>query len=196
MTYASTAVLALLVHLIIHFDAIRNDHYRNETAPGKAYRALVCTVMLFYVSDALWGVLYDARLIPAVYADTVLYFAAMAASLFFWGRFVILFLHEKSRFMRFLSAVSYLAPAFFGLAQVVNFFLPVMFWFDGDGVYRAGFLRYAALLVQVLMFIAVSAYLFVTLHRTEGRVKSRHAAIGIVGAVMAAMVVLQAFFPM
>ncbi|MBP5253934.1 MAG: diguanylate cyclase [Lachnospiraceae bacterium] len=196
MTYASTAVLALLVHLIIHFDAIRNDHYRNETAPGKAYRALVCTVMLFYVSDALWGVLYDARLVPAVYADTVLYFAAMAASLFFWGRFVILFLHEKSRFMRFLSAVSYLAPAFFGLALVVNFFLPVMFWFDGDGVYRAGFLRYAALLVQVLMFIAVSAYLFVTLHRTEGRGKSRHAAIGIVGAVMAAMVVLQAFFPM
>ena len=196
MTYANTAILAFLVHLIVHFDAIRNSHYRNETASGKAYRALVCTVLLFYVSDALWGVLYEARLIPALYADTVLYFSSMAASLFFWGRFVILYLHEKSRFMRLLSAVTCLAPAFFGFALVVNLFLPVMFWFDGEGVYCAGFLRYAALLVQVLMFLAVSAYLFITARRTEGRGKARHTAIGIVGAVMAAMVVLQAFFPM
>ena len=152
--------------------------------------------MLFYVSDALWGVLYEARLIPALYADTVLYFSSMAASLFFWGRFVILYLHEKSRFMRLLSAATCLAPAFFGFALVVNLFLPVMFWFDGEGVYCAGFLRYAALLVQVLMFLAVSAYLFITARRTEGRGKARHTAIGIVGAVMAAMVVLQAFFPM
>ena len=81
MTYANTAILAFLVHLIVHFDAIRNSHYRNETASGKAYRALVCTVLLFYVSDALWGILYEARLIPALYADTVLYFSSMAASL-------------------------------------------------------------------------------------------------------------------
>ena len=196
MTYANTAILAFLVHLIVHFDAIRNSHYRNETASGKAYRALVCTVLLFYVSDALWGILYEAHLIPALYADTVLYFSSMAASLFFWGRFVILYLHEKSRFMRLLSAATCLAPAFFGFALVVNLFLPVMFWFDAEGAYHAADLRYAALAAQVLMFLGSSIYVLVRLGTRTASIRRRHIATGAFGIVMSVMVVLQVLLPL
>lgn len=196
MNYASTGLLALLVHIIIHFDVIRNFHYQNETPAGKSYRALILSVMLFYISDALWGVLYDAHLIPAVFTDTELYFAAMAASLFFWIRFVIYYLHEKNRFISFLNAVSYVTLAFFGISIVLNLFLPLMFWFDSEGVYHAGSLRYITLALQIILFVITSVYLFGTTRQTENRSKVHHNAIGFFGIAMAVMVILQSVFPL
>ena len=80
MTYSSTAILAFFVHCIVNYDALRNRHYRNTTPAGKSYRLLMLSVAAFYVFDAFWGILYDAHMIAAVVADTVLYFAAMAAT--------------------------------------------------------------------------------------------------------------------
>ena len=196
MDYSSTSLLALLVHIIIHFDAIRNLHYRNDTPAGKSYRGLILSVMLFYVTDAMWGVLYDAHLIPAVFADTELYFLAMAASLFFWTRFVVHYLEEENRFIRILSAFSYLTLALFGAAIVLNFFLPLMFWFDNEGAYHAGTLRYVSLALQIVMFSSTSVYLFITTPKTEDRGKVRHVAIGFFGIAMAVMVILQSLFPL
>ena len=159
MNYASIGILAFFVHLIIHFNAIRNTHYRNETSTGRSYRWLIISVMAFYVFDALWGVLYSARLITAVFADTELYFVAMAASLFFWIRFVIHYLREKKRFIRILNAVSYLTLAFFAVSLLLNLFLPLMFWFDAEGEYHAGCLRYVSLGLQIVLF-AVRPYIF------------------------------------
>ena len=196
MNYSSVGILALLVHIIIHFDVILNHHYMKDTPTGKTYRALIFSVMLFYITDALWGVLYDARLIPAVFADTEIYFAAMAASLFFWIRFVIHYLHEKKHFITILSVISILTLAFFAITLVLNLFLPVMFWFDGEGAYHAGILRYVTLGLQVILFCASSVYLFATTYRAEGREKIRHLAIGAFGAAMMVMVILQSLFPL
>lgn len=194
MNYSTIGFLALLVHIIIHFDAIRNKHYRNETSTGKSYRGLILSVMLFYISDALWGILYDAHMIPAVFTDTELYFVAMAASLFFWIRFVIHYLHENKWFITILNTVSYLTLVFFCISIILNFFLPVMFWFDSEGTYHAGFLRYITLALQVVMFSITSAYLFITTRKAENREKIHHIAIGFFGIAMSAMVILQAFF--
>ena len=196
MYYASICLLALLVHLIIHFDAIRNRHHRNQTSTGKSYRWLILSVMLFYISYVLWGFLYDAHLIPVVFADTELYFVAMAASLFFWIRFVIHYLHEKKRYITILNFVSYLTLVFFGICLVLNLFLPLMFWFDSEGVYHAGVLRYVTLALQIVLFVLTSAYLFITARQSEGRSRVHHIAIGFFGVAMAVMVILQAIFPL
>ena len=196
MNYASIGILAFFVHLIIHFAAIRNTHYRNETSTGRSYRWLIISVMAFYVFDALWGVLYSARLITAVFADTELYFVAMAASLFFWIRFVIHYLREKKRFIRILNAVSYLTLAFFAVSLLLNLFLPLMFWFDAEGEYHAGCLRYVSLGLQIVLFAVTSVYLFATVHRAEDRERVHHIAIGFFGLAMAIMVVLQALLPL
>lgn len=34
MTYSGIALLALLVHVIINHDVIRNKHYRHESVPA------------------------------------------------------------------------------------------------------------------------------------------------------------------
>ena len=54
------------------------------------------SVAAFYIFDAFWGVLYDAHMITAVFADTVLYFASMAATVFLWTRYVVNYLSERS----------------------------------------------------------------------------------------------------
>ena len=82
MNYSRTAFLSLLVLFIINFDVVRNRHYRSGTPVAQAYRGFILSVMAFCASDALWGVLYDARLITPVFIDTTAYFVAMAASVF------------------------------------------------------------------------------------------------------------------
>ena len=86
MDYSSTAILALLVHIIIHFSVIRNTHYQKELPSARAYRWLILSVGSFYIFDALWGILYAANLTQAVAFDTVLYFLAMGATMFFRNR--------------------------------------------------------------------------------------------------------------
>ena len=196
MNYSRTAFLSLLVLFIINFDVVRNRHYRSGTPVAQAYRGFILSVMAFCASDALWGVLYDARLITPVFIDTTAYFVAMAASVFLWTRYVILYLNQKNRFLTLLSRIGQLFMAYIAAVLILNCFLPVMFWFDAEGVYHAADLRYVALAVQVLMFLSASVYVLVTLNRSEGRVRTRHIAIGVFGFVMTVMVIMQVVWPL
>ena len=196
MNYSRTAFLSLLVLFIINFDVVRNRHYRSGTPVAQAYRGFILSVMAFCASDALWGVLYDARLITPIFIDTTAYFVALAASVFLWTRYVILYLNQKNRFLTLLSRIGQLFMAYIAAVLILNCFLPVMFWFDAEGVYHAADLRYVALAVQVLMFLSASVYVLVTLNRSEGRVRIRHIAIGVFGFVMTVMVIMQVVWPL
>ena len=196
MNYSSAALLALLVHIIIHFNVIRNTHYRKEQPSAKAYRWMILSVGAFYVFDALWGVLYSARLTQAVAFDTMLYFLSMGATMFFWTRFVVLYLGEKNRFTKAISIIGCLLMSMIAVFLIINLFTPVMFWFDESGVYHAGNLRYAILLIQILLFILASVYLMATLPKTESKDRKHHITIAISGITVAAMDILQVIFPL
>ena len=196
MNYSSAALLALLVHIIIHFNVIRNTHYRKEQPSAKAYRWMILSVGVFYVFDALWGVLYSARLTQAVAFDTMLYFLLMGATMLFWTRFVVLYLGEKNRFTKAISIIGCLLISMIAVFLIINLFTPVMFWFDESGVYHAGNLRYVILLIQILLFILASVYLMATLPKTESKDRKHHIAIAISGITVAAMDILQVIFPL
>ena len=195
MTYSSVAILALLVHVIINYDVISNTHYRHDTPTASAYRGFILSVLVFYVFDGAWGILYEAHLIAACYADTALYFVAMAATVFLWTRYVINYLKEKNLFITVLSALGWLFLAYMGIVLILNLFMPVMFWFEGNGKYHAGDLRYVALAVQVLMFLSTSVYLLATIRRIEVRTRRRHVAISTFGIAITVMVILQVLYP-
>lgn len=196
MTYSSTAILALLVHCIINNDAIRNRHYRNTTPAGRAYRLLMLSVAAFYISDAFWGILYEAHMMTAVFADTVLYFAAMAATLFLWTRYVVNYLQERSWIIKALYYIGLLFLASMSGVLILNFFMPVMFWFDEEGVYHAADLRYAILIIQVVLFMSSACYvLFISKGKNQSA-KRRHLAIGLFGFAMGILVVVQVTYPL
>ena len=196
MNYSSAAILALLVHTIIHFNVIRNKHYRKELPSAKAYRWLILSIGGFYVFDALWGILYAANLTQAVAFDTVLYFLAMGATMFFWSRFVVLYLGGNNRLMKVLSFIGWLLISMIAVILIVNLFVPVMFWFDEAGEYHAGNLRYVILLVQVLLFMLTSVYLMATLRGTESRIRKHHIAIATSGLTIAIIIIIQVLFPL
>ena len=49
MNYSGTAILALLVHIIINYDVLRNAHYRAGSPAASAYRTFIFGVMVFYL---------------------------------------------------------------------------------------------------------------------------------------------------
>ena len=196
MNYSSAAILALLVHTIIHFNVIRNKHYRKELPSAKAYRWLILSIGGFYVFDALWGILYAANLTQAVAFDAVLYFLAMGATMFFWSRFVVLYLGGNNWLMKVLSFIGWLLISMIAVILIVNLFVPVMFWFDEAGEYHAGNLRYVILLVQVLLFMLTSVYLMATLRGTESKIRKHHIAIATSGLTIAIIIILQVLFPL
>ncbi len=67
MSYSGTALLAFLVHIIINYRVITNTHYMHDQPAAKAYRELIVSMMAFYTFDALWGILYDAKILPLVF---------------------------------------------------------------------------------------------------------------------------------
>ena len=196
MNYSSTAILALFVHCIINNDALRNRHYRNTTSAGKTYRLLVLSVAAFYIFDAIWGILYDAHMIPAVFADTVLYFAAMAATVFLWTRYVVDYLQERSWLIKALYYIGWFFLVIIAVVLILNFFVPVMFWFDENGVYHAADLRYAILIIQVIMFMSSACYVLLISKGRNQSAKRRHRAIGLFGFAMAILVVVQVTYPL
>lgn len=193
MNYSGTAILALLVHIIINYDVLRNAHYRAGTPAANAYRGFIFGVMMFYLSDALWGLLYDTRINALVFGDTVLYFFAMAVSVFVWTRYVIRYLNLKNRFVSVLSAMGWIFLGLIALMQVLNLFVPLMFWFDEAGEYHPEKLRYLAFAFQIIMFMVTAAYVLVRSGQAESGVRSRYLAIGIYGIAMTVMVILQVF---
>ena len=190
MTYSSTGLLALLIHIIIHFNVIRNTYYGKEEPDGKAYRGFILSIMAFYVCDALWGVLYDEHLLQAVAFDTMLYFCCMAATVFFWTRFVIHYLigNESNRFQIFMSLAGWALICFFVVALILNLFFPVMFWFDSAGVYYAGKMRYVALAIQIMLFMSTTVYTFLSVKTADAKAKLHCVAIGSFGIIISTMI--------
>ena len=177
MNYSSTGLLALLVHVIVNYDVIRNIHYRKGTPAADAYRVLALSVISFYVADILWGVFYDARLVALTYAFTVLFFVAMAITVFAWTRYVFLYLKLNGRFMQLLSVAGWMYLVLMGLVLFLNIFAPLMFWLTPSGEYYSGLMRYILLGFQVLLFLATSVYVFLSSRNAEKTIRRHFKAI-------------------
>lgn len=196
MSYSTTGLLALLVHVIVNYDAIRNAHYQKGTPAADSYRGMILAVILFYIADILWGIFYDARLVTLTTADTVFYFLAMAATVFMWTRYVFLYLKLNGKLMQLLSIAGWMFLILVALVLFLNIFAPLMFWFDPSGNYHGGMMRSILLGLQVLMFLSTSVYVFVVAHKAEKVIKRHYKAIGSFGLTMTVMVSLQILYPL
>lgn len=196
MSYTGAGLLAIMIHFIINYRVFRNTHFRNDSPNGKSFRGLILSIMAFFIFDAFWGVLYDAHLITLVFIDTMLYFVAMAATIFHTCRYVYRYLGEQNKGTHVLMLYGWIFMAFMAVTLILNVFVPVMFWFDEAGNYHAGNIRYVALALQVLLFMAVAMIVLITGARKDSSTKRRHTAIGMYAIIMAIMVILQVVYPL
>ena len=104
MYYASIGVLSLIIHVIINFEALKKRNSHRVKLSQVRYRHFLYAVMLFYISDILWGWFYEQRWIVPTYIDTMLFFISMGASVLIWTRFVVAFIDNQGRFGVLLKA--------------------------------------------------------------------------------------------
>ena len=196
MTYSIIGILASIVLLIINRDVLHPDNYRDVSPSERNYRRFLFGVMAYYVTDFLWGFLEARRLTAILYADTAVHFLAMAAAVMLWTRYVVSYLNEENAFGRMLKWAGQLFLAFEIIAVFVNFFRPVLFWFDAEGGYHAGLARYVTLVIQILLFLLTSIYTLWITSKTEGKTRRRHFTIGVFGIAMVLLISIQVFYPL
>ena len=101
MYYSAIGVLAALVLFIVNWDILFGGEHLDKPA-WEVYRKFLFAVLIYYVTDILWGILENRKLSAALFVDTTLYFIAMAAGISFWAEYNVASLNEKSRFGRFM----------------------------------------------------------------------------------------------
>lgn len=196
MMYSVIGILATIILLIINRDVLWHHAGREFTKTKRYYRSFLLCVLSYYITDALWGILDANGLTTLQFADTAVYFVAMAAAVWMWTRYVVEYLESENVFGKILYHVG---RAFFFLeviAVAVNCFNPIMFWFDESGGYHAGGARYATLAIQILLFLLTSGYTLNVSSKVKGQIKRRHQTISLFGVAMVILIALQIAYPL
>lgn len=195
MYYSLIGLLALLTLLITNHDVLFRKPKPTDSSALKVYRVFLITVIVYYTTDMLWGIL-DSLNVPALlFADTELYFLAMALGNLFWALYVIAYLGEGNSFRKVLKYAGIALVSCFVVITVINLFFPVLFWLDEAGEYHAGVGRHALLIAQIVLLLMSSGYALIVSGSSEGTTKNRHLTIGLSGLVMAVFIAVQFFFP-
>ena len=191
MTYSIIGILAAIILLITNRDILWMTKGSAASRTRRLYRGFLLGVLAYYITDALWGILDAWQLTSLQFADTTLYFAAMAAAVLIWTQYVVVYLESDTAFGMLLKYAGWTFFAFEIIAVILNIFYPVMFWFDESGAYHAASLRYVTLGVQILMFLMTSFYTLRITARSEGKVRLRNMTIGLFGIAMIVLIVLR-----
>ena len=196
MTYSIIGIIASIILLIINRDVIWNREGKDMPVTLRNYRAFLMGVMMYYITDMLWGILESHGLTEILYADTAVHFVAMAAAVMLWTRYVVSYLEERTAFGTFLYYAGRLFLVFGIIVVIINFFYPIQFWFDEAGGYHAGPARYVTLMIQILLFLLTSVYTLRITSKAEGAVRRRHLTIGLFGIAMVLLIAIQVFYPL
>jgi len=196
MTYSIIGILAGIILVITNRDVLWLTGSSETAQILRKYRSFLLAVLVYYITDALWGILDAHRLTYVQFIDTTLYFAAMAVLVLLWTRYVIAYLEGNTSLDTMLWYGGWAFFVFELIVIVSNLFFPIMFWFDESGVYHTAVFRHVTLYVQILMFLLTSLYTFGITLKTRGKVWRRNLAIGLFGTAMIALIVFQILYPL
>lgn len=196
MYYSSVGILALILHLIINADSLFGKSKDVNHELRYKYRRFLLVIMIFYIADSFWGILLDLGIVPLVYADTVIFFLSMGLSVFMWVRFIAVFLNQNRFWTNVLKTTGWVLFGAEAIALIVNYFVPIMFYFTEEGEYVASSARYIILYIQLVMFSLIALETLIAAVRIKDRSNKPHFAIGLSGLIMAFFIMLQANYPL
>lgn len=196
MSYSVIGMLAIAINLIINRDVLwRKDDF--DLIPAyKEYRAFIVSILVFCTSDVLWGLLDEYHIQPFLYLVTVIYFASMMTGFMLWTRYIAAYMQGGKILKNILTVTSTTMLVAELIILIINFFIPIQFWFDENAVYHAGIARYVPLTLQLILFAVTSMYTFMKPSKDPDATKRLKSTVGYFGLVMAALIVLQLFYPL
>ena len=197
MYYSAIGILALVILLIENQDIFLNRNKAFEKKAWKVYRTFLYTVLVYYVTDILWGILEARKLSILLFADTSVYFIAMAAGVFCWTWYVVLYLDENNGFGRFLVYAGRVLAVSVAALTLVNIFVPILFTVDENCVYKALTTRYVVLITQIAIFLLISVYAFLSMIKRKKlhEKAQRYRTMVLFGLIMSGLLIMQVLFP-
>ena len=195
MYYSAIGLLAVIVLLIVNQDILLNRANAFQTPAWRVYRRFLFAVLIYYVTDVLWGVLESRKLAVLLFADTTVYFAAMAAGVLLWAQYTIAYLEDETRLGRLLVNAAHTIAGLITTVAVVNIFVPVLFTVDGDCVYRALPVRYVLLASQILLLLLMAYYSIRSIVRGGAEKRAKNRTLAFFGLIMAIFLFVQLWFP-
>ena len=194
--YSVIGFVAIAVQLIINYKVMFVPGVNSGRKAGRIYRWLMLAIFVYYVTDALWGILAGLNWIPLLFADTTVYYVAMSFIIVCFYRYFVNYLEMKDwkgRFFNLFGQCFFILEIIF---LVINFFRPCFFWFDESDAYIAGPVRYIALWVQVAMFGFSSLVTLLIALKSEGTGRKRHLAIFFFSLIMLVAILFQERYPL
>ncbi len=164
MYYSAIGLLAALVLCIVNWDILRDSQAYHKPA-WNIYRRFLFAVLVYYVTDVLWGILEYRKLAAALFVDTTVYFMAVAFGISFWAQYTVAYLNEKSPFGRFLVNTGRAVVGLIVGMVIVNIFKPVLFTVDSSSVYTPLPVRHVVLVCQILFLLMIALYALTSMIR-------------------------------
>lgn len=197
MYYSAIGSIAILILLIENMDVLRGRISNADAPARKTYRWFLFAVLIYYTTDVLWGVIESQKIAGLLFADTTVYFVAMAAGLLLWTKFVAQYLGDDGRIGWILVYAGRLLAGAVAALSLINIFVPVLFTVSEDCVYRALPARYVMLTAQIvlLLMISVNAVTIIFRRQVADKEKQRYRTIGAFGFIMALFLTIQLRFP-
>ena len=197
MYYSAIGSIAILILLIENMDVLRGRISNVDAPARKTYRWFLFAVLIYYTTDVLWGVIESQKIAGLLFADTTVYFVAMAAGLLLWTKFVAQYLGDDGRIGWILVYAGRLLAGAVAALSLINIFVPVLFTVSEDCVYRALPARYVMLTAQIvlLLMISVNAVTIIFRRQVADKEKQRYRTIGAFGFIMALFLIIQLRFP-
>ncbi len=193
MYYSSFGILAVIHHIIINHNILKNAKNEPSSGPRYRYRQFLNSILVFYITDLLWGFFEEAKIRVLVYADTVVFFATMALSILLWTRYVVAYIDKKGIKSKSLLGAGWGIFIFVISHLIINFFNPTIFTVTEEVEYVPETGRYFLLAAQFFLFVLITVYSFFVSIRSQGRDKVHYKAVCLSGGVMAVFIVLQSF---
>lgn len=197
MYYSAIGLLASFVLIIVNQDILFDSKKSYDKPAWKVYRRFLFAVLAYHVTDVIWGILESKKLVGPLFADTLLYFVAMAVCVVLWAKYAVTYLDDRNWFGRFLIGAGYVIAVGITVLVVINVFVPILFTIDEDCVYHALPVRYGMLLCQIILFLLTSVHAFRSmLHSwTAKEKKYRYRILACFGLIMAISLCVQFWFP-
>ncbi|MCQ2522668.1 MAG: GGDEF domain-containing protein [Lachnospiraceae bacterium] len=194
MYYSAIGMIAIVLHLIMNHDFIKKD--KCENAVNKSYRRFVLASLMYFITDALWGILDSLKMPKLLYVDTILYYISMALTIAFLCGYVIRYLHLRSGLGKFIKLFGHIFVALEVVLLIINHFVHIFFWINPDGTYQAYIYRYIALYMQVFLCLLLSIQTGIVMSKTTIGMRKRHFTIFFFCTAMGAAIVLQILYPL
>lgn len=196
ISYSVMGILAIVIHIIVNNDILFIKKTGSVSKTVVCYNKFLWGILLYYITDTAWGILDELQLLNALRVDTFMYYIFMSLAVVFWTDYVAEYLNQNNiigNAIRIFGRLFLLSEI---VALVINSRYPLFFWFDENGTYHAGPIRYIALYVQIglFMFSMVQA-LYIAL-QSEGVRRRRHFSISIFALAMIIAICAQILYPL